>query len=331
MVSFGYQRQYPFYTGLSTGGGDMTDSRIGYQHFCPAARALEVVGEKWSLLIVRDLLAGARRFSDLRRSLVAITPKWLSARLRALEAQGIVEREAAGDRAGWYRLTSRGQALSPVIDALLVWGMDHALGAPRPGEAIHPGRAVDAAVRYLERRGAPPPRAVTWLLRFGDDRSYMLRFDGTRWSRERGEAPADVAVAMSPEEWVAFLAADPDERLRRLRARRAEGRAERLRELAAAFGPRMPAASGSPVTPASRSRPPSASASRVTSASGSRLRGADGEASSDRTSASARRPSRATVTGSRRRARGRALTALAPTDTGRARSPWAATAKRTHR
>jgi DNA-binding HxlR family transcriptional regulator len=223
---------------VSIGELDMAESKIGYQHFCPAARALEVVGEKWSLLIVRDLLAGARRFSDLRRSLVAITPKWLSARLRALEAQGIVEREAAGEHAGWYRLTPRGQALSPVIDALLVWGMDHALGAPRPGEVIHPGRAMDAAVHYLDRRGVRPARAATWVLRFGDDRSYTLRFDGARWSRQRGEAPADVAVAMSPEEWVAFLAADPDERLRRLRARRAEGRPERLRELAAAFGAR---------------------------------------------------------------------------------------------
>ncbi len=63
----------------------MARPKIGYQHFCPAARALEVIGEKWSLLVVRDLLAGPRRFSDLRRTLTAITPKWLSARLRALE------------------------------------------------------------------------------------------------------------------------------------------------------------------------------------------------------------------------------------------------------
>ena len=98
----------------------MAKSRIGYQHFCPAARALEVIGEKWSLLIVRDLLAGPRRFSDLRRSLTAITPRWLSARLRALEGDGIVEREAASQREVWYRLTPKGQALAPVIDALLV-------------------------------------------------------------------------------------------------------------------------------------------------------------------------------------------------------------------
>src|SRR6266581_9124356 len=105
----------------STAPSARSRSTRRYQHFCPAARALETIGERWSLLIVRDLLAGPRRFSDLRRSLTAITPKWLSARLRALEEDGIVAREAASRREVWYRLTPRGQALAPVIDALLVW------------------------------------------------------------------------------------------------------------------------------------------------------------------------------------------------------------------
>jgi DNA-binding HxlR family transcriptional regulator len=87
-----------------------------YQNFCPAARALETIGEKWSLLIVRDLLGGPRRFSDLRRSVATITPKWLSARLRALEADGIVTREVAGEREVWYHLTPKGQALESVFD-----------------------------------------------------------------------------------------------------------------------------------------------------------------------------------------------------------------------
>src|SRR5438445_106851 len=141
-----------------------------YQHFCPAARALETIGEKWSLLIVRDLLGGPRRFSDLRRSLAAITPKWLSARLRALESDGIVTREVAGEREVWYRLTPKGQALETVFDALLVWGMDHALGPPRGGEAIHPGRAMDAIVRYLGHRRPRGTRRTTWVFRFGGDR-----------------------------------------------------------------------------------------------------------------------------------------------------------------
>jgi DNA-binding HxlR family transcriptional regulator len=210
----------------------------GYRHFCPAARALEVIGEKWSLLVVRDLLAGPRRFSDLRRSLTAITAKWLIARLRALEEDGIVAREPAGRREVWYRLTPKGEALAPVIDALLVWGIDHALGRPRPGEAIHPGRAMDGVTRYLARRGVRPARPVTWVVRFAGDRSYTLRFDGQRWSRQRGEAAADVVVETSPEGWVRFLAADRVGRRRWLDRAQVKGTRQRLQELASAFGPR---------------------------------------------------------------------------------------------
>jgi DNA-binding HxlR family transcriptional regulator len=216
----------------------LSRSKRTYQHFCPAARALETIGEKWSLLIVRDLLAGPRRFSDLRRSLAAITPKWLSARLRALDADGILTREAAGGREVWYRLTPKGRALEPVFDALLVWGMDHALGPPRGAEAVHPGRAMDAIVRYLAHRRLRGTRRTTWVFRFGDDRSYTIRFDGARWTRQRGEsaAAADVIVQTSADEWVKFLSADVEGRRRWLRKRRAAGTRERLDELATVFG-----------------------------------------------------------------------------------------------
>ncbi len=213
----------------------MARPKIAYQHFCPAARALEVIGEKWSLLIVRDLLAGQRRFGDLRRSLASITPKWLSVRLRALESAGVVEREAASQREVWYRLTPKGQALAPVIDALVAWGIDHALGPPRPGEAFHPGRAMDGIVRYLERRGARPERPLAWVVRFPDDRSYTIRFDGEHWSRQRGEAAADVVVETSPDGWVRFLAADREGRRRWLDEARIGGTPERIEELASAF------------------------------------------------------------------------------------------------
>jgi DNA-binding HxlR family transcriptional regulator len=213
----------------------MAGPKIAYQHFCPAARALEVIGEKWSLLIVRDLLAGQRRFGDLRRSLASITPKWLSVRLRALESAGVVEREAASQREVWYRLTPKGQALAPVIDALVAWGIDHALGPPRPGEAFHPGRAMDGIVRYLERRGARPARPLAWVVRFPDDRSYTIRFDGEHWSRQRGEAAADVIVETSPDGWVRFLAADREGRRRWLDEARIGGTPERIEELASAF------------------------------------------------------------------------------------------------
>jgi DNA-binding HxlR family transcriptional regulator len=205
---------------------------------------MEMIGERWSLLIVRDLLGGPRRFSDLRRSLTAITPKWLSARLRALEADAIVTRDVTGEREVRYRLTPKGEALEPVFDALLVWGMDYALGPPRHGEAIHPGRAIDATVRYLNRRRVRPARRVVWDIHFREDRTYAIRFDGARWSRQRGQLPADVAVQTSPPEWVKFLSADVEGRRRWLRERRASGTRERLDELVTSFGaPRQPSRS----------------------------------------------------------------------------------------
>ena len=213
----------------------MATSRGSYSHFCPAARALEVIGGKWSLLIVRDLLGGPRRFSDLRRTLIDITPKWLSARLQSLERDGVVEREARGQRDVWYRLTRKGQSLESVIDALIVWGVDHALGKPRAKEAIHPGRAVESVRRYLEGRGRRPARPVTWVLRFAPDRSYTVRFDGERWSRLRGEAEADLVIQTSPEGWVRFLSADRAGRARWLERSRVAGTSRAAKEFASVF------------------------------------------------------------------------------------------------
>ena len=214
----------------------MSGPKIAYQHFCPAARALEVVGEKWSLLIVRDLLGGPRRFSDLRRSLAAITPKWLSLRLRELEEAGVVRREVAGPREVWYRLTAKGEALAPVLTDLIVWGVEHALRPPRPDEAIHPGRATDAFITYLNRRRVRPTGPVTWVVRFPGDHAYTIRFDGERWSRQRGESPADVLVETTPVAWVAFLTSAPEERHGWLAEAGAQGTPEQVEELARTLG-----------------------------------------------------------------------------------------------
>jgi DNA-binding HxlR family transcriptional regulator len=219
----------------------MPGNRNVYQHFCPAARALEVVGEKWSLLIVRDLLAGPRRFSDLRRSLTAITPKWLSLRLQELEGAGIVERQAANQRQVWYRLTPKGHALAPVVEALVVWGVQYAAEAPRPGEAISPGRATAGFLTYLNRRSVRVPRPVTWVVRFPDGRGHTIRFDGARWSRQSGEAPADVVVESQPEAWVGFLTGAPEERRRWLAETRVEGASERIEEFMRTLGRQAPA------------------------------------------------------------------------------------------
>ena len=128
-----------------------------YGHYCAAARALEVIGEKWSLLLVRDLLYGPHRFSDLARSLGGITPKLLTNRLRELEASGVIERdEEEGRREVWYRLTPAGEALRPVVDELLVWGVEHGK-PPEPGEPVYPRRGGGSmvAIRGSTSSGVP--------------------------------------------------------------------------------------------------------------------------------------------------------------------------------
>src|SRR5262249_44120384 len=129
----------------------------------------------------------------------------------------------------------KGRALAPVVEDLLVWGIEYALRPPRPAEAVHPGRATDGFLTYLNRRGVRPAQPLAWVVRF-PDRTYTIRFDGARWSRQRGEGPADVVLETSPEGWVTFLTSSPDARRRWLAEARAHGAAERVEELAQILG-----------------------------------------------------------------------------------------------
>jgi DNA-binding HxlR family transcriptional regulator len=105
----------------------MMDS--GYDLKCPVARALDVIGERWTILILRDLFTeGPRRFQDFQSSLPGLSPNTLSARLKTLEKHGIVERrfyEEHPPRAE-YVLTEKGRTLGPILRALLDWGKKHA-------------------------------------------------------------------------------------------------------------------------------------------------------------------------------------------------------------
>ena len=132
--------------------GGVTRNVRTYDHFCLTARALERVGDRWSLLVIRDLLTGTKRFTDLMDRLGGITPKTLSQRLRELEDTGIVaaDREP-GRREVWYRLTPAGADLGPVIDALGQWGLQHAWRRPRPASHCTPSTC-----------SAPLPGPSTW-------------------------------------------------------------------------------------------------------------------------------------------------------------------------
>ena len=207
-----------------------------YQHFCPVARSLEVIGEKWSLLVVRDLLLGPQRFTDLQRYLGGITPKWLSQRLRDLEAAGIVERDSEpGRREVWYRLTEKGGALGPVVAALAVWGIDYALRPPLPDEPVHPEQSMMAITTYLNERGRRLLRPATWVLRFAGRGAHTVRFDGERWSTQPGESEADVLIETTPEEWVTFLTSN-GRRRQAVRRLRIQGEPDRVEEFLQMFG-----------------------------------------------------------------------------------------------
>jgi DNA-binding HxlR family transcriptional regulator len=99
-----------------------------YDMRCPIARTLEIVGDSWTILILRDLVvSGPRRFQDFERSLTGISPNTLSSRLKRLEEHGIVERRFYAEhppRAD-YALTEKGGELRPVLGALLNWGRKH--------------------------------------------------------------------------------------------------------------------------------------------------------------------------------------------------------------
>jgi DNA-binding HxlR family transcriptional regulator len=102
-------------------------TRYGIEH-CPVARALDVIGEKWSLLILRDLFRlGPLRFQAFEQSLRGIAPNTLSARLKSLEAQGVIETRLYENHPPRYEylLTKKGRALGPVIKALYDWGETH--------------------------------------------------------------------------------------------------------------------------------------------------------------------------------------------------------------
>jgi DNA-binding HxlR family transcriptional regulator len=98
----------------------MTD----YGQFCPVAKATEIIGERWTVLVLRELLLGTTRFNDFQRAISRMSPTLLAKRLRHLEKCGIVIRKKLSGQKGFeYRLTAAGRELAPLIEVLAIWGM----------------------------------------------------------------------------------------------------------------------------------------------------------------------------------------------------------------
>jgi DNA-binding HxlR family transcriptional regulator len=166
-----------------------------YQQFCGVSRALDVLGERWTLLLVRNLLLGPKRYGDLLEGLPGITTNLLARRLHDLSARGLVTKTklAAPSGAVAYELTPDGLALEPVIMELGRWGARY-MDAPRKGDT------VDIAWGLLSlKRRYRGGLACTIDLVIGE-RRFSLRFEDTSLDvKERASDRPDVVVRGSPE------------------------------------------------------------------------------------------------------------------------------------
>lgn len=112
--------------------------RRSYDHYCPLSRALDVIGERWTLLIVRELFAGPRRYTDLHADLPGVSTDVLAARLKELERDGLVTRRRLPPpaSASVYELNRRGEGLLPALTALADWGAGELTAEPGPTDAL---------------------------------------------------------------------------------------------------------------------------------------------------------------------------------------------------
>jgi DNA-binding HxlR family transcriptional regulator len=190
---------------------DMTRNVRTYDHFCLVARALERVGDRWSLLVIRDLITGPKRFTDLMDRLGGITPKTLSQRLRELEDAAIVtaDREP-GRREVWYRLTPAGADLGPVIDTLNWWGLQHAWRWPEPSEPLHAEHLLRAAIQAIDL-AIDDHGPARWHFRL-DGADYLAESDGHHWSltARTPPAPADVTITATTQALTTLIFAGSD-------------------------------------------------------------------------------------------------------------------------
>lgn len=93
-----------------------------YRQFCPVAMAAEVLSTRWTIVLLRELVAGSTRFNDLRRGVPRMSPALLSQRLKDLQAAGVVTRVSAGSGPAEYHLTEAGRELAPIVEAFGIWG-----------------------------------------------------------------------------------------------------------------------------------------------------------------------------------------------------------------
>jgi DNA-binding HxlR family transcriptional regulator len=166
-----------------------------YGQYGGVTRAVELVGERWALLIIRDLLVGPRRYSELAGGLHRIPSNILATRLKELQEAGVIRR-APHSRVIVYELTPYGRELEPVVLALGAWGI-RALGEPREEQIITPdSMTIDLRSAFRANVAAQLP-ATAYAAHLGDA-ELLIRVDGSELDVSRGEGPVDLAFTAGP-------------------------------------------------------------------------------------------------------------------------------------
>jgi DNA-binding HxlR family transcriptional regulator len=179
-------------------------TRRSYGDACGVARALDVVGERWALLVVRELLLSPQRFSDLRGALPNAASNIVSDRLRELEDRGVIERSRSRTGTRVYELTEWGRELEPIVLALGGWG----LRAPKPPR---PTISATSALLFLRGIARPDPSAEPLVCRLElDGQAWTVAIADGRVEITPGEPhTADAELNTDPQALVALLE-DPD-------------------------------------------------------------------------------------------------------------------------
>jgi DNA-binding HxlR family transcriptional regulator len=183
-------------------------TRRSYDQYCGLARALDVLGERWALLVVRELLIGPKRFKDLQDGLPGIGANALSARLKALEGDGLLSKRRLPPPAAStvYELTERGRALEPAVRELIRWGVG-LLGSPRRMDTFRPGWLVTGLGALFNPEAAAGVRRSYRLNVDGE--SFLIRVaDGTIEVAQGTDAPADVVMATDSDTLLAIGAGE---------------------------------------------------------------------------------------------------------------------------
>jgi DNA-binding HxlR family transcriptional regulator len=180
-----------------------------YGQFCGVARALDLVGERWALLIVRELVLGPKRFTDLRQGLPGIATSVLTQRLKELERDGIVARRTlpAPAASSVYELTEYGRELEPIMLRLGAWAA-RTLGEPGPDRTLR-GEWLMVALKAMFREEAARGVEASVGIVFADGAFTVRLEDGALEVGPGRPAAADLALETDPETLLGYLAGAP--------------------------------------------------------------------------------------------------------------------------